>query len=57
MTDQQQKDLRDQNIRAALNEHWAASDANINVPVSQAASGLKSDESLAAVLFGSPNSS
>jgi hypothetical protein len=28
MTDQQQKDLRDQNIRAALNEHWAASDAS-----------------------------
>ena len=28
MTDQQEKDLHDQNIRAALNEHWAASDAS-----------------------------
>jgi len=28
MNDQQKKEVRDQEIRAALNQHWAASDAN-----------------------------
>ena len=92
MNDQQQKQqysgVRDQEIRAALDQHWAASDANdfetehriyhedavleypqsgertrgrLNIQnqrlVSRAKSGLLSDESLAAVIFGSPNSS
>ena len=92
MNDQQIKEqysgLRDQEIRAALDQHWAASDANdfetehriyhedamleypqsgertrgrrniqTNALVSRAKSGLVSDESLAAVIFGSPNSS
>ena len=80
--------MRDQEIRAALNQHWAASDANdfetehriyrddavledpqlgertrgrrtyrTSAVVSRAKSGLLSDESLVAVIFGSPNSS
>jgi ketosteroid isomerase-like protein len=80
--------MRDQEIRAVLDQHWAASDSNdfetehriyhedavleypqsgeqpavdatyrINALVSRAKSGLLSDESLAAVIFGSPNSS
>ena len=92
MNDQQKKEqysgVRDQEIRAALDQHWAASDANdfetehriyhedavLEYPqsgertrgrrniqnyalVSRAKSGLPSDESLAAVIFGSPNSS
>ena len=92
MNDQQNKEqssgVRDQEIRAALDQHWAASDANdfetehriyhedavldtrsqasepavdatcrTNALVSRATSGLLSDESLAAVIFGSPNSS
>ena len=92
MNDQQRKEQysgkRDQEIRAALDRHWAASDANdfetehciyhedalleyrsqvsepavdatyrINALVSRAKSGLPFDESLAAVTFGSPNSS
>jgi hypothetical protein len=92
MNDQQKKELysgaRDQEIRAALDQHWAASDANdfetehriyhedavldtrsqasepaveatyrASALVSQAKNGLLSDESLAAVIFGSPNSS
>ena len=92
MNDQQKKEqyfgVRDQEIRAALDQHWAASDANnietehhiyhedavleypsqasepavnatstsANLRVSTAKSGLLSDESLAAVIFGSPNS-
>ena len=80
--------MNDPQIRAALDQHWAASDANdfetehriyhedavleypqsgertrgrLNIqnqsqPVSRAKSGLLSDESLAAVIFGSPNS-
>ncbi len=74
MNDQQKKEqysgVRDQEIRAALDQHWAASDANdfetehriyhedavLEYPQS-AKSGLLSDESLAAVIFGSPNSS
>ena len=92
MNDQHKKrqysGVRDQQIRAALDQHWAASDANdfetehriyhedavLEYPqsgerirgrrniqshalVSQAKSGLPSGESLAAVIFGSPNSS
>ena len=92
MNDQQKKEqysgARDQEIRAALDQHWAASDANdfetehriyhedavleypqsgertrvdatyrTNALLSRAKSGLPSDESLAAVIFGSPNSS
>ena len=92
MNDQQKKEqysgVRDQEIRAALDQHWAASDANdfetehliyredavLEYPQSgertrgrcniqnQRASqpsknGLLSDELLAAVIFGSPNSS
>ncbi len=92
MNDQRKKEQhsggRDQEIRAALDQHWAASDANdfetehriyredavlntrsqarepavgatyrTNAPVSRAKSGLLSDESLAAAIFGSPNSS
>jgi hypothetical protein len=92
MNDQQKKEqysgVRDQGIRAALDQHWAASDANdfetehliyredavleypqsgertrgrynikTNAPVSRAKNGLLSDELLAAVIFGSPNSS
>jgi hypothetical protein len=89
MNDQQKKEqpsgARDQEIRAALDQHWAASDANdfetehriyhedalldypqsgertrgrrTNALVSRAKSGLLSDESLAAVISGSPNSS
>jgi len=92
MNDQQKKEqysgVRDQEIRAALDQHWAASDANdfetehriyhedavleypqsasepvvdatyrTNALVSRAKSDLLSDESLAAVIFGSPNSS
>ena len=92
MNEQQKKEqysgVRDQEIRGALDQHWAASDANdfetehriyhedavleirsqasepavdatyrTNALVSRAKSGLLSDESLAAVIFGSPNSS
>ena len=92
MNDQQKNEqysgVRDQEIRAALDQHWAASDANdfetehriyhedavleypqsgertrvdatyrTNALVSRAKSGLLFDESLAAVIFGSPNSS
>jgi hypothetical protein len=92
MNDQQKNEqcsgVRDQEIRATLDQHWAASDTNDfeterliylddavleypqsgerprsrrNIqsqrPVSRAKSGLLSDESLAAVSFGSPNSS
>jgi hypothetical protein len=92
MNDQQKTEqcsgARDQQTRAALDQHWAASDANdfetehriyhedavlectqsgertavdatyrTNGPVSRAKSSLLSDESLAAVIFGSPNSS
>ena len=92
MNNQQKKrqysGVRDQEIRAALDQHWAASDANdfetehriyhedavLEYPqsgertrgrrniqshalASQAKSGLLSDESWAAVIFGSPNSS
>jgi hypothetical protein len=92
MNDQQKKEqysgVRDQEIRAALDQQWAASDANdfetehrtyhedavleyrsqasepavdatyrTNALVSRAKSGLLSDESLPAVIFGSPNSS
>jgi hypothetical protein len=81
MNDQQKKEqypgVRDQEIRAALDQHWAASDANdfesehrsqasepavdatyrTNALVSRAKSDLLSDESLAAAIFGSPNSS
>jgi len=92
MNDQQTKEqhssVRDQEIRAALDQHWAASDANdfatehliyredavleypqsgertrgrSNIQNQRASqpskSGLLSDESLAAVIFGSPNSS
>ena len=92
MNDQQKKEqysgVRDQEIRAALDQHWAASDANdfetehriyhedavleypqsasepvvdgtyrANAPVSQARSSLPSNESSAAAIFGSPNSS
>ena len=92
MNDQQKKGqysgVRDQEIRAALDQHWAASDANdfetehriyhedavLEYPQSgerirgrrniqsqrasqRAKSGSLSDESLAAVIFGSPNSS
>ena len=94
MPAQQEKEqysgARDQEIRAALDQHWAVSDANdfetehliyledavLEYPqsgertrgrrniqnqraslVSRAKSGLLSDESLAAVIFGSPNSS
>ena len=91
MNDPQKKEqfsgVRDQAIRAALDQHWAASDANdfetehriyhedavLEYPqsgertrgatyrtsalVSRAKSGFLSDESLAAVIFGSPNSS
>ena len=84
----EQNRVRDQQIRAALDLHWAASDANdfeaehriyhedavleypqssertrgrrniqTNALVSRAKSDLLSDESLAAVIFGSPNSS
>jgi bacterioferritin-associated ferredoxin len=80
--------VRDQEIRAALDQHWAASMPTIlkpstasitrtrcwntrsqasepavdatyrtSAPVSGARSGLPSDESLAAVIFGSPSSS
>jgi hypothetical protein len=89
MNDQQTKEqcsgARDPQIRAALDQHWAASDANdfetehriyhedavleypqssepaagathrTNALVSRAKSGLLSDESLAAVISGSPN--
>ena len=82
----QQEGLRDQTIRAALDQHWEASDANdfetehriyhedavLDYPQSgerirgrrniqnqrasrRAKSGLLSDESLAAVIFGSQN--
>ncbi len=92
MSDQQQNEppaaARDQAIRAALDQHWTASDANdfetehliyhetlcwtirspvsepavdatyrISAPTSQTKSGLQSDESSAAEMFGSPNSS
>ena len=92
MNGQQKKEqdlgVRDQEIRAALDQHWAASDANdfetehriyledavleypqsaertrgrrnirANALASRAKSGFLSDESLAAVSFGSPNSS
>ena len=83
---EQYSGVRDQEIRAALDQHWAASDANdfetehriylqdavwiirsqasepaveatyrTNAPASRAKSGLLSDESSAAVIFGSPN--
>ena len=86
MNDQQKKEqysgVRDQEIRAALDQHWAASDANdfetehliwntrspasepavdatysSNALVSRTKSGSLSGEPLAAVIFGSPNSS
>ena len=92
MNDQQKNEqysrARDQEIGAALDQHWAASDANdfetehriyhedavleypqsgerpavdatyrTNARVSRAKSGLLSDESLAAVIFGLRNSS
>jgi hypothetical protein len=82
MNDQQKKEqysgVRDQEIPGALDQHWAASDANgfetehrrsqasehavyatyrTDALVSRAKGGLLSDESLAAVIFGSPNSS
>ena len=87
-TKDQSSEARDQEIRAALDQHWAASDANdfetehliyhedavleypqsgertrgdatsrISAPVSRAKSGLLSDESSAAAISGSPNSS
>jgi ketosteroid isomerase-like protein len=92
MDDQQKKEqysgARDQEIREALDQHWAASDANdfetehriyhedavLEYPqsgertrsrrniqgqraslVNRAKSGLPSDESLAAVISGTPN--
>jgi hypothetical protein len=90
--DEQKKEqssaARDQVIRAALDQHWTASDANdfetehfiyqedacrntrsqasdsgvdaiyrTSAPVSQAKSGLLSNESLAGAICGSPNSS
>jgi len=92
MNDQQKNEqysgMRDQEIRAALNQHWAASDANdfetehriyretrcwntrsqasepaadatyrTSALVSRTKSGLLFDGSLAAVIFGSRNSS
>ena len=92
MNDQQETEqysaVRDQGIRAALDQHWAASDANdfetehliyheercwntrspasepavdatysSNALVSRTKSGSLSGEPLAAVIFGSPNSS
>ena len=85
---QPEQSMQEEQIRAALDQHWAASDANdfetehliyhedavleyrsqasepvveatyrTNAPVSRAKSGFLSDESLAAVIFGSPNSS
>ena len=76
MDGQQQKKqdpgARDQEIRAALDQHWAASDANdfvtehliyqedavLDYPHSgERTRGFLSGESLAAAIFGSPNSS
>jgi hypothetical protein len=85
---QPEQSMQEQQIRAALDQHWAASDANdfetehriyhedavLEYPqsgertrgrsniqnralVSRAKSGFLSDESLAPVRFGSPNSS
>jgi hypothetical protein len=84
----QESDMRDQEIRAALDRHWAASDANDfeaehsiyredavleypqsgerirgrrNIQITAPSSRVKSvslcGESLAAVIFGSPNTS
>jgi hypothetical protein len=84
---QLEQSTQEQQIRAALDQHWAASDADdfetehriylddavleypqsgepaadatfrTNAPVSRAKSGLPCDESSAAAISGSPNSS